>query len=138
VSALVATMKKFGLAIALPLAFTTSGQAEGTQAEYGPNDVATIVAAHKQDEARFTRDFSGKTFFGAMPFLSAQSSLVGGYYISLSSGGVLCEYVGASDIDDASHWNRGDQIQVKGAIDDVTQGILTLKGCSFSKLLETK
>ncbi len=73
-----------------------------------------------------------------MSFLSAQSSLVGGYYISLGSGGVLCEYVRASDIDDASHWNRGDPIQVKGTIDDVTQGILTLKGCSFLKSLETK
>jgi hypothetical protein len=138
VSALVATMKKFGLAIGLTLAFTTSGQAEGTQVEYGPNDVATIVATHKQDEARFNRDFSGKKFFGAMPFHSAQSSLVGGYYISLSSGSVLCEYVRASDIDDANNWNRGDPIQVKGTIDDVTQGILTLKGCSFLKPLEPK
>ena len=51
---------------------------------------------------------------------------------------MLCEYVRASDIDDASHWNRGDPIQVKGTIDDVTQGILTLKGCSFLKSLETK
>jgi hypothetical protein len=67
-------MKKFGLAIALPLAFTTSGQAEGTQAEYGPNDLATIVAAHKQDEARFTKEFSGKTFFGATPFLTRKAA----------------------------------------------------------------
>jgi hypothetical protein len=100
--------------------------------------VATIVATYKQDQARFDRDYSAKSFFGTMSFLSAQSSLVGGYYISLGSGGVLCEYVRASDIDDASHWNRGDPIQVKGTIDDVTQGILTLKGCSFLKSLETK
>jgi hypothetical protein len=73
-----------------------------------------------------------------MPFLNAQSSPVGGYYISLSSGSVLCEYVHASDIDDASHWNRNDQIQVKGTIDDVTQGILILKGCSFLRSLEAK
>jgi hypothetical protein len=40
----------------------------------------------------------------------------------------------ASDIDDASHWNRGDQIQVKGTIDDVTQGILILKGMLLFKV----
>jgi hypothetical protein len=73
-----------------------------------------------------------------MLFHSAQSSLIGGYYISLNSGSVLCEYVRVSDIDDASHWSRGDPIQVKGMIDDVTQGILTLKGCSFLKVKERK
>ena len=137
-SALTATMKKIGLAIGLTLAFTASGQAEGTQVEYGPDDVATIVTTYKQDEARFNRDYAGKKFSGIMPFYSAQSSLVGGYYISLGSGIVLCEYVRSSDVDNANDWNRGDPIQVKGMIDDVTQGILTLKGCSFLKAVEPK
>ena len=57
-------MKKIGLAIGLTLAFTASGQAEGTQVEYGPDDVATIVTTYKQDEARFNRDYAGKKFSG--------------------------------------------------------------------------
>jgi hypothetical protein len=136
--ALTATMKKIGVAIGLTLAFTASGQPEGTQVEYGPDDLATIVTTYKQDEARFSRDFAGKKFSGIMPFYSAQSSLVGGYYISLGSGIVLCEYVRSSDFNNANNWNRGDPIQVKGTIDDVTQGILTLKGCSFLKAVELK
>lgn len=71
------------------------------EVEYGPNDVATIVATYKRDQARFDRYYSGRNFLGTMLFHSAQSSLVGGYYISLSSGSVLCEYVRASDIDAA-------------------------------------
>jgi hypothetical protein len=76
-------MKKIGVAIGLTLAFTASGQPEGTQVEYGPDDLATIITTYKQYEARFSRDFAGKKFSGIMPFYSAPSSLVGGYYISL-------------------------------------------------------
>jgi hypothetical protein len=104
----------------------------------GVADIDPMYETYKANEARFIRDYVGKTFSAFVPFKAARENIFLKGHFNVSFGGetfaadVDCTVSDRTTINMIVDWNRGDMIGVTGIVKDHTMGTANLERCSFS------
>jgi TPR repeat protein len=101
-------------------------------------DVRHIAGTHRDNEARFKRDFYGKIFSDVLAFKSANEVmfLKGKFIVSFNaaqSDNLDCRVMSEADIAEIANWNKGDKIKVEGIVSGVVMDSVILNECKFTK-----
>lgn len=108
-------------------------------ADLGADDIAKIKQTYKDNEARFKRDYKGKTFEAELPFVAAKENMFteGKYTLGFGSGSIFddvsCETSDTATVNVVIDWNKGDTIVVSGVVDDSLMTTIKLVNCKFVK-----
>lgn len=93
-------------------------------------------ATYKQNQARFSRDYVGKTFAAKMVVRTVVENLIvrGTFRVSFgpSFSGVDCSVSDKEAIDFATNLNAGDIVLVSGTVSDLVFGDVQLSPCQMS------
>jgi hypothetical protein len=92
--------------------------------------ISAIVAAYRENEARFKRDYVGRTLSTSRMPVSRVSENIFSETTRVDFGSVYCNLPRGSNRAIAD-WNRGDEIDVSGIIKDVWFGQVELDRCLF-------
>jgi hypothetical protein len=104
----------------------------------GLDDIARIHSTYKANQARFIRDFVGKTFSARMPLGDITENLMfkGSFNVSFGGntwgGDVQCKFSDQSDVARITEMNKGDIVKIRGVIEDHSFGTIDLEECSIS------
>jgi hypothetical protein len=102
-------------------------------AELGPEDIQRAISTYKQNEARFNRDFAGKSISFSWSLDKVSKGIIGGeYYVTLGNDTVKCDLKDPETLSKAMEWNPGQKLSVEGTVEDVWFGTLHLKGCKLA------
>jgi hypothetical protein len=107
--------------------------AQPAPSAYGLADLDAIVDASQHNEARFRRDYLGRSFRATLPFDSASEGLFssgGNYLVFLGHGSVHCTIDNPAMIAQIADLRRGQPLTVSGTIYDTTLGDLLLRDCA--------
>jgi hypothetical protein len=125
-------------AVATPKLPMVSDNPPTTRSNLGLDDIARIHSTYKANQARFARDFVGKTFSARMPLGDITESIMskGSFHVSFGGntlgGDVQCKFSDQSDIARITEMNKGDIVNISGVIEDHTFGTIELEECSIS------
>jgi len=103
-------------------------------AAFGNNDIDRIAKTASENEARFQRDYKGKTlaFYGF--FDSLQDGFFGAKQLAVNVGDTAVHCYGDSGLaKKAIDWNSGDKLFVQGKIRDTIMGVLQIDNCDATK-----
>jgi tRNA_anti-like len=102
-------------------------------ADLGPEDIQRAISTYKQNEARFNRDFAGKSISFSWSLDKVSKGIIGGeYYVTLGNDTVKCDLKDPETLSKAMEWNPGQKLSVEGTVEDVWFGTLHLKGCKLT------
>jgi hypothetical protein len=100
------------------------------------SNLPEMKATYKQNQARFSRDYVGKTFSARMEVRSVVESLFskGSFRVSFGAGfgGVDCVVSDKTTIDFVTNLNAGDSIFISGTVSDIVFGDVQLSPCKLS------
>lgn len=101
-------------------------------------DIEPMHSTYKKNQARFFRDYKGKTFIGTMKLDSVSESIMekGTYIISFGSGfmsDIDCRVKDKQTIDFLTDMDKGDRLKVSGVVEDHAIGSIALLNCAISK-----
>jgi hypothetical protein len=98
------------------------------------NDVPAMVAAYKQNEIRFKRDYVGRQFYDRLRLVrvSNGNGITSGVRTRFEFGDVHC-YVTTGSVAGATNWIKGDLIEVSGIVKDVWFDTVELEQCAFRR-----
>ena len=88
-------------------------------------------------QARFIRDFVGKTFSARLPLGSITEFMSkGSFHVDFGGNGwggdVRCKFSDQSDVAKITEMNKGDMVNIRGVIDDHSFGTIDLRECSVN------
>jgi hypothetical protein len=98
---------------------------------FGLDNLGSIVAASRGNEANFDLSYKGHTFDAVMPFYGSHAAALGdGYFVDFGHNEVSC-----SDVTDqrtltmVASWHKGVQARITGVMRSTTFGTLFLDKC---------
>jgi hypothetical protein len=103
------------------------------------DDIAPMHETYKANQARFKRDYVGKSFKAKLPLSRITESLInkGSYRISLGNSSIFsdvdCVVSDKPNVDKVMDWNTGDLITVSGRVTDHVVGSIILEPCQVSR-----
>ncbi len=105
-------------------------------ANLGPGDLPVMHQTYEMNQARFARDYVGKSFFGILTLAEVRENLIfkGKYEIGFGQrhDGVSCSIDDKPTIDLMTDKNKGDQISVFGIVKDHEFGSVILDSCKLA------
>jgi hypothetical protein len=134
----VSRAEKAAAAVSPPKLSTLPDNPPTTPTYLGLDDIARIHSTYKVNQARFIRDFVGKTFSARMPLGDITESLMskGSFHVSFGGntwgGDVQCKFSDQSDVARITEMNKGDIVNIRGVIEDHSFGSIDLEDCSIS------
>jgi hypothetical protein len=118
------------------VAQSTPSPASTPSAQLSPNDLPTMHHTYEMNQARYVRDFEGKSFLGVLTLAGVRESLFikGQYDISFGQPleGVSCSIDDKSTINLMTDKNKGDQISVFRIVKDHVLGSVILDSCKLT------
>jgi hypothetical protein len=98
------------------------------------DDVPAMVAAYKQNEIRFKRNYVGRQFFDRLKLMrvSNGNGLTTDTRTRLDFDNVHC-YVTTGSVPGVTSWNKGDLVEVWGVVKDVWFSTVELEQCVFRR-----
>jgi hypothetical protein len=98
------------------------------------NDVPAMVAAYKQNEVRFKRDYVGRQFSDRLKLerVSNGNGITSDTRTRINFGNVHC-YVTTGSVPGVTSWNQGDLVEVWGIVKDVWFSTVELEQCVFRR-----
>ena len=120
-------MRKMSLMVAActVLAFSPAVHA----ADFGPSDLGKIVDTARHQEARFNRDYKGKTFAATGQVKSISEGWFGSYNVAVSVAGNEVNCWIKTDAKDLADMDTGKRVQINGEIRDTVFGDLQVDDC---------
>jgi len=103
------------------------------------SDIAPMHETYDANQARFKRDYVGKTLKANLPMSQVTESIFNknSYRISLGNRSLLsdvdCVVSDKPTIDKIMNWNKGDLITVSGRVSDHVMGSIILEPCQVSR-----
>jgi hypothetical protein len=100
-------------------------------------DLASVAEASKQNEARFERDYKGRTFEDRISFAGMEKPMFGGvgYDVRLGTSGFLhaaqCRISDQATIDFLTDRNLGDLLAVRGVVERTIMGVVMMENCTI-------
>lgn len=95
-------------------------------------DLEAMRSTYEKNQARFVRDFAGKTFQASLQIASITRSRTAKdrFDVSLERG-VSCGTDDPKVVSFITNLNKGDRVRVKGIIDDIVNGNVELAKCEL-------
>lgn len=96
-------------------------------------DLETMRSTYDKNQARFVRDFAGKTFQASLQVESiTRSRTVKNRFDLTLERGISCGTDDPKIVSFITNLNKGDRVRVKGIIDDIVNGNVELAKCELS------
>jgi hypothetical protein len=96
------------------------------------DDVPAIVAAYKENELRFKREYVGRRFSDKLTLdrISAGMGIFSDTQTRVSFGNVYCNVV-TGTVAGITNWRQGEQVEISGVVKDVWFSTVELQHCAF-------
>lgn len=125
----------------LTVALTASLMVPAYSRDLSIEDMTRMNEIYTQNSIRFERDYIGRAFSARIPFKNVSRSvgLQGHIHLQFgelekSSEDVTCLVPDKNRLDEIASWNKGDLIDVSGAVSShLGGGGISLDKCSFGK-----
>jgi len=123
---------------ATPVATTPTATPSPTEHEaaFSASDMAKIAETSRTNEIRFNRDYKGRDFHAVLIFdrVSESTFTKGQYMVALKSATgkqADCKISNPAVVNTVVDWNKGQNVEVSGVINDTVLGDLQLSNCAL-------
>lgn len=114
--------------------------APAAAADLGVDDLPKLVEARQAGAAEFRREHGGRSFDATLPFRDITEAPLtpGKFSVALSRTGgfaaeVRCEITDVEDAAAARALSQGDEVDVRGLVEDHRIGTLVLRDCELTR-----